>query len=175
MTILLRNGADVNLRFKVRTVLECMYSSCMTGNNIFCHYYGAMYVYTLTLSCRVQDPLILPDLKDTLTLSTSYNRRNRIVSCIVQVPLLYVCTYPPPCVCRCIYTVLWLLYVKVKVSERFSQTVYGCMWRTVKVDFFPEVLWVWGNRCSEDSIHCHELATEETGSFEVNIYNLVPL
>ena len=67
------------------------------------------------------------------------------------------------------YTVLWLLYVKVKVSERFSQTVYGCMWRTVKVDFFPEVLWVWGNHCSEDSIHCHELATEETVSFEVNI------
>ena len=73
VTTLLRNGADVNLRFKVRTVLECMYSSCMTGNNIFCHYYGAMYAYTLTLSCRVQDPLILPDLKDTLTLSTSYN------------------------------------------------------------------------------------------------------
>ena len=73
---------------------------------------------------------------------------------------------------RCIYifyTVLWLLYVKVKVSERFSQTVYGCMWRTVKVDFFPEVLLVWGNHCSEDSIHCHELATEETVSLEVNI------
>ena len=35
VTTLLRNGADVNLRFKVRTVLECMYSSCMTGNNIF--------------------------------------------------------------------------------------------------------------------------------------------
>ena len=143
---LLRNGADVNLRFKVRTVLKWMYSSSMTGNNIFCHYGGAMYVYTLTLSCRVQDPLILPDLKDTLKLSISYNRRNRIVSFIVQVPLLYVC----------IYTVLWLLYVKVKVSERFSQTVYGCMWRTVKVDIFLEVLWVWGNHCSEDSIHCHK-------------------
>ena len=84
VTILLRNGADVNLRVKVRTVLKYMYS--MTGN---C---SAMYVYTLYLSCRVQDPLILPDLKDTLTLSTSYNRRNRIVSCIVQVPLLYVCS-----------------------------------------------------------------------------------
>ena len=85
------------------------------------------------LSCRVQDPLILPGLKDTLTLSTSYNRRNRIVSCIVQVQVVHI---PPMCIC----TVLWLLYVKVKVSERFSQTVYGCMWRTVKVDFFPEVL-----------------------------------
>ena len=84
------------------------------------------------------------------------------------------------------YTVLcYILYVKVKVSERFNQTVYGCMWRTVKVDFFPEVLWVWRNHWSEDSIHCHELATENTVSFEVNIEacllsytslcNLVPL
>lgn len=107
-------------------------------------------MYTLTLSCRVQDPLILPDLKDTLTLSTSYNRKNRIF----------------PFCCIYMYNVG---YVKIKVSERFSQTVYGCMWRSVKVDFFPEVLWVWGNHCSEDSIHCHELATEETVSFEVNI------
>ena len=65
-----------------------------------------------------------------------------------------------------IYSAL-AMYAKVKVSERFSQTVYGCMWRTVKVDFFPEVLWVWGNHCSEDSIHCHELATEETVSLEL--------
>ena len=110
--------------------------SCMTGNNIFCHY----MLFTLNLSCRVQDPLILPDLKDTLTLSTSYNRKNNVG-----------------------------IYLLLKVSERFSQTVHGCMWRTVKVDVFPEVLWVWGNHCSEDSIHCHELATEETVSLTVNI------
>ena len=115
--------------------------SCMTGNNIFCHYCGMLF--TLNLSCRVQDPLILPDLKDTLTLSTSYNRKNNVG-----------------------------IYLLLKVSERFSQTVHGCMWRTVKVDFFPEVLWVWENHCSEDSIHCHELATEKTVSLTVNLIGL---
>ena len=67
------------------------------------------------------------------------------------------------------YNIHRCIALAIKVSESFSQTVYGCMWRTVKVDFFLEVLWVWGNHCSEDSIHCPELATEETVSFEVNI------